>query len=248
MTPPETKGKTEKIFVVRVEPKKLVMKDFKLINNIDTILKNNADKIIDGGIRKVFIENLIFGKQTPKDIKEKGILLPNKIKGNDIYVKKIRIQAGGVKSPIAIKQHHNIIDKNPKDYKQNYYVVNDENYLIALYRGTNSEGKKISKSQTLNLLDAVNNKLKGSSLYQQKLADLDLYKVLKIGQIVILLNSLVILRHLWVKLLKQCPTKRAYKQDAKNANEFMEDMDPKIARKEKAENADIYWGGRDWHK
>ena len=72
MTPPETKGKTEKIFVVRVEPKKLVMKDFKLINNIDTILKNNADKIIDGGIRKVFIENLTFGKQTPKDIKEKG--------------------------------------------------------------------------------------------------------------------------------------------------------------------------------
>ena len=40
----------------------------------------------------------------------------------------------------------------------------------------------------------------------------------------------------------QRPAKRAYRQDAKKLKEFMEETYPEIARKAKAEKADIYWG------
>ena len=93
-------------------------------------------------------------------------------------------------SPIILKQHHNVIDKNPKDYKQNYYVVNDENYLIALYRGKDDKGKVLSDYLVSNLLDSVQKKQSGKELYpkyiDKKGQKLSLYKVLKIGKVVIL--------------------------------------------------------------
>ena len=76
-----------------------------------------------------------------------------------------------------------------KDYKKNYYVVNDENYLISLYRGKDENGKVLANNLTVNLLEATKRKISGNELYPSKLEKLDLYKVLKIGKIVILQNS-----------------------------------------------------------
>ena len=174
MTPPEKDSEPQKIFVQRV--------------SVDTLTKDFADKIVDKGIRNTFINNLESGKQTLAEIQERGILLPYQMNGKNVYVKRIRVKAKPT-SPLVLKKHNNVIERNPKDYKQNYYVVNDENYLIALYRGKDAKGKEKSVSRTLNLLDAIKVKQGGKSLYEAKLEGLDLYKVLKIGKIVILQNS-----------------------------------------------------------
>ena len=175
MTPPEKGVEPQKIFVQRV--------------SCDTLTKDSADKIIDGGIRKTFVDNLESGKQSLSDIQEKGILLPYQMNGKAVYVKRVRVMARPT-SPIILKQHHNVIDKNPKDYKQNYYVVNDENYLIALYRGKDDKGKVLSDYLVSNLLDSVQKKQSGKELYpkdiDKKGQKLSLYKVLKIGKVVIL--------------------------------------------------------------
>ena len=109
-----------------------------------------------------------------------------------MYVKHVRIKERPTK-PIALKPHQSVIKKNPKDYKQQYYVVNDENYLIALYRGKKGNGSAVSDYFVSNLLDSIKNKQAGKELYPLELtkkgAKLKLYKVLKNGKTVIFQNS-----------------------------------------------------------
>ncbi|MBR4321867.1 type II CRISPR RNA-guided endonuclease Cas9 [Treponema sp.] len=189
MTPPEKDENLENkkpIFVQRVEVRTLVEENNKLMKDIYKVIEKNADKIVDKGIRNTFCNNLESGKQTLVDIHEKGILLPYQMNGKDVYVKRVRIKAKDVKQPIPIKKHK----EQTVDYKQNYYVKNEENYLIALYRGKDAKEKSQSDYIVLNLLDAVHKKHNGERLYpavfEKKGASLALYKVLKIGKIVIL--------------------------------------------------------------
>ena len=176
MTPPEKGNEPKQIYVHRVP--------------CDTLTKDSSSKIIDGGIRAAFLNNLESGKQSLADIQEKGILLPYQMNGKDVYVKRIRIQAKDVKDPIKLKPHNNIFKDNAKDYKPFYYVKNDENYLIALYRGKDDKGKVLSDYLVSNLLDSVHNKQTGNELYPKEIdkkgQKLSLYKVLKIGKTVIL--------------------------------------------------------------
>lgn len=190
MTPPEKGVEPQKIFVQKVEARSLVMDNNKISKNIETVIQKNCNKIIDGGIRKTFETNLRNNIQTTEDIAEKGILLPYQIEGKNVYVKRVRIQAADVKTPIRLKPHNNICNDKSKDYKQFYYVKNDENYLIALYRGKDDKGKVLSDYLVSNLLDSVHKKQSGKELYpkaiDKKGQKLSLYKVLKIGKTVIL--------------------------------------------------------------
>lgn len=177
-TVPEKNRKSEMIFVQR-----------KPVPELD---EKVAKKIIDKGIRETFENNLSSGLQTLQDIQKSGILLPFKKEGKDVFVKRVRIKAQ-LTSPITLKKHHNVIEKNPKDYKQNYYVVNDENYLLAIYRGKNAKGKDVSDHKICNLLEAVKSRQNKTELYpdfkEKNGINLKLYKVLKIGKIVILQNN-----------------------------------------------------------
>lgn len=179
MTPPEKDSESQKVFVLRMP--------------VDKLTKDSADKIVDVGIRNAFINNLENGKQTLADIQKKGILLPYQMNGKDVYVKRVRVKAKPT-SPLVLKKHNNVIGHTPKEYKQNYYVVNDENYLIALYRGKDEKGKIQSDYVVLNLLDAIHKKQKNEELYpsllEKKGARLSLYKELKNGKVIILQKSL----------------------------------------------------------
>ena len=160
---------------------------------VSTLDEKSAKKIIDKGIRETFENNLLNGIQTLQDIQTNGILLPFKKDRKDVFVKRVRIKAQPT-SPITLKKHHNVIKKNPKDYKQNYYVVNEENYLLAIYRGKNAKGKEISEYTICKLIDAVKNRQNKTELYpdfkEKNGINLQLYKVLKIGKIVILQNDI----------------------------------------------------------
>lgn len=174
-TPPEKGEESKKIFVLRI--------------SCDKLSKDSADKIIDKEIRKVFLENIESGKQSISDIQEKGILLPIRQDGKEIYVKKVRLKVR-VADPLILKQHAEKSLRKEREYKQNYYVVNDENYLIALYRGIDKKNKMVTDYHVLNLLEAVSRKHREEALYPNTIDKngtvLPLYRVLKIGKIVIM--------------------------------------------------------------
>ena len=171
MTPPEKDKPSEKIYVQTI--------------SCSALDKSKAEKIIDKGIKRAFFDNLDKKIQTLPDIQRDGIKLPYQINNRDVYAKKIRIEAH-ISNPIELKKQK---DVSKKEYKQSYYVQNEENYFIALYRYTAEKGKIISDYIVSNLLNSVKNKQTGDVLYPLKIEKngfvLSLYKVLKIGQIVI---------------------------------------------------------------
>ncbi len=171
MTPPEKDKPSEKIYVQTI--------------SCSVLDKSKAEKIIDKGIKRAFFDNLDKKIQTLPDIQRDGIKLPYQINNRDVYAKKIRIEAH-ISNPIELKKQKDI---SKKEYKQSYYVQNEENYFIALYRYTTEKGKIISDYIVSNLLNSVKNKQTGDVLYPSKIEKngfvLSLYKVLKIGQIVI---------------------------------------------------------------
>ena len=172
MTPPEKGAESKRIFVQRV--------------SCETLSEKSADEIIDKGIRDAFVNNLSNGIQSIADIQQNGILLPHKKNGKEVYARRIRVKAKP-SNPIMLKEHQS---KSKNDYKNFTYVVNDENYFIALYRGKNKKGAETADFVVSNLLESVKNKQKGKSLWEQSVTKkdltLDLYKVLKIGKTVIL--------------------------------------------------------------
>lgn len=171
MTPPEKDKPSEKIYVQTIP--------------CSALDKAKAEKIIDKGIKRAFFDNLNKKIQTLPDIQRDGIKLPYQINNRDVYAKKIRIESH-ISNPIELKKQK---DVSKKEYKQSYYVQNEENYFIALYRYTTEKGKIISDYIVSNLLNSVKNKQTGDVLYPSKIEKngfvLSLYKVLKIGQIVI---------------------------------------------------------------
>ena len=66
--------------------------------------------------------------------------LPNK-HGDPVPIKKVRIYTPAVKNPIELKKHRDKSSKNPKSHKELYYVVNDGNYLMAIYEGQDKNGR-----------------------------------------------------------------------------------------------------------
>lgn len=173
MTPPEKGVESQKIFVQSIP--------------CASLTKDKINSIIDKGIRNTANSNIDTGKQTLQDIQEKGILLPYKINGKEVYAKKVRIKAK-LSNPIGLKQHSSASLSN-KEYKQQYYVNNDENYFIALYRGYKGT-KSQSAFYVSNLLNSVSHKKEKQPLWPAVITkngnDIPLFRVLKIGQIIIL--------------------------------------------------------------
>ena len=158
--------------------------------SVENLTVKNAKNIIDKGIQNAFFGNIRDGIQTIEKIQQDGILLPFKMNDKRVFVKKIRILDETVKNPMKIKKHAEITTTGQKDFKQWYYAVNEENYLVALYKGKGSNGKSLSDCRILNLFDAVHQKQKKEALYSPEIVKdnniLTLYKVLKIGKIVLL--------------------------------------------------------------
>lgn len=172
MAPPEKGGESKKIFVQTLP--------------CSALDEKAAEKIIDKGIKRAFFDNIQNGIQTPEEIKQNGIKLPYQINGRDVYAKKIRIEAKP-KNPIRLKNHR---DASSKDYKRPYYVVNEENYVIASYRSINAKGKEENAYEVRSLLDVSKCRINNEPLYpttkEKNGTTLNLYKTYKIGQIIIL--------------------------------------------------------------
>ncbi len=110
-----------------------------------------VDDIVDARIRRIYNENIEKHIQSKPEIEKDGLLMPFTNQGRPIYVKKVRV-FDRTQNPIPLKSHR---DKSKYEYKQQYYVQNDSNYMLAIYRGVNAKGKEVSDYVLLNLLDAV---------------------------------------------------------------------------------------------
>ncbi len=115
--------------------------------------------------------------------------LPNK-NGNPIPIKKVRIFTR-LQEPLMLKRHRDISVKKAKLYKKNYYVANDENYIMALYEGKNAKNKIKRDSEIFNNLKTINfykasNRNSNTEIVPKEKMGLPLKQILQSGMFVLL--------------------------------------------------------------
>lgn len=115
--------------------------------SLSSLQPTDVDKIVDEAVKEC-IKSAI-NREGFKEAVSKPILF-NDVKG--VYIKKVRIYASTVTNPIHLKKHR---DESRFEYKKHYHVVNDSNYCMAIYEGTDRKGKTKRTFKIVNNLDAV---------------------------------------------------------------------------------------------
>lgn len=106
----------------------------------------DLENIVDDAVRQTILD-AVEGKDFKKAIAEP--IFMNKAKG--ILIKKVRCYTPTVTQPLDIRRQR---DVSRKEYKQQFHVMNDENYMMAIYQGI-VKGKRKTKFALVNALDAV---------------------------------------------------------------------------------------------
>lgn len=122
----------EIIYVIRKPLSSLEESDIKNIVD-DTIKKCVEEAIKEHGFKAAMSKPICFNK-------EKGV-----------YIKKVRIKAPSVKQPLHLKRHQQL---SKHEHKQSYHVVNESNYCIAIYEGTDERGRLKRNFSIINNLEA----------------------------------------------------------------------------------------------
>lgn len=89
--------------------------------------ESELENIVDQAVKEK-IKVAVAGKNFKAAIAEP--IFMNKEKG--IRINKVRCYADSVKNPLHIRQQRDLSDK---EYKQQFHVVNDSNYMLAIYEG-----------------------------------------------------------------------------------------------------------------
>lgn len=145
--------------------------------------------IVDDAVREKVIAAVSEYGSLKKAV-EAGIWM-NKDKG--IKINKVRIYATQIKRPLNIRKQR---DKSDKQYKRDFHVANDSNYVMGIYIGTDKKGKEKRTFELINSLDAV--RFYNSDVIKQKIdllphEDSNGYRLkwkLKIGTMVLLYESI----------------------------------------------------------
>lgn len=115
--------------------------------NLASMKENDVKNIVDDTVRGI-IETAI----NEKGFKEamSSTIWMNEEK--QIPIKKVRCYATSVAKPLNISQQR---DVSSKEYKQQYHVTNDSNYLLALYIGKDKKGKEKREFVIINMLQTA---------------------------------------------------------------------------------------------
>ncbi len=95
------------------------LSSFEKVSDLDNIVDEAVKEIIKSAVEKKGLKQAIAD----------GIFM-NEAKG--IRINKVRCYAKAVKKPLNIRMQR---DLSPKEYKQQYHVQNEGNYLLAIYEG-----------------------------------------------------------------------------------------------------------------
>lgn len=115
--------------------------------NLASMKESDVKNIVDDVVRGI-IETAI----NEKGFKEamSSTIWMNEEK--QIPIKKVRCYTPSVTKPLNIRQQR---DVSPKEYKQQYHVTNDSNYLLALYIGKDKKGKEKREFEIINMLQTA---------------------------------------------------------------------------------------------
>ena len=122
--------------------------NIKYVKRIDlaSLKETDVKNIVDDTVRDI-IESAIKAKGFKEAMA--GTIWMNEEK--HIPIKKVRCYTS-VTRPLHIRQQR---DVSTKEYKQQYHVVNDSNYMLALYIGKDKKGKEKRDFEIVNMLQAA---------------------------------------------------------------------------------------------
>lgn len=173
-------GAIERYGQVKYVVRKLLDANFK-----DSDIDNIVDEQVKDIVKKAILEN-----GSLKEAISNGIWM-NKDKG--IAIRKVRCFVPSVTRPLNIRHHR---DLSSKEYKQQYHVMNDTNYAIAIYVGHDKRGKEKRAFELISNLDACNffkesndKEIVDNNLVPLSKNDYPLVYVLKKGTMVLLYEN-----------------------------------------------------------
>ena len=102
--------------------------------NLDGLDEKDVKNIVDGEVRTK-VENAILLHGSLKKALEETIWMNE---DKQIPIKRVRVFTGSVTRPIHIRQQR---DQSRHEYKRQYHVQNDRNYMMAIYVGHDKKGK-----------------------------------------------------------------------------------------------------------
>lgn len=117
--------------------------------SLESLEEKDVKNIVDGEVRSK-VENAILLHGSLKKALENTIWMNEE---KQIPIKKVRIFAGSVTRPINIRQQR---DQSKHDYKRQYHVQNDRNYMMAIYVGHDKKGKEKREFELVNNITAAN--------------------------------------------------------------------------------------------
>lgn len=117
--------------------------------NLDGLDEKDVKNIVDGEVRSK-IENAILLHGSLKKALEETIWMNEE---KQIPIKKVRVFTGSVTRPINIRHHR---DQSRHEYKCQYHVQNDRNYMMAIYVGQDKKGKEKREFELVNNITAAN--------------------------------------------------------------------------------------------
>lgn len=121
----------------------------KYVKRIDlaSLKESDVKNIVDDTVRSI-VESAIKTKGFKKAMEEPIWMNEEK----HIPIKKVRCYTPSVTKPLHIRQQR---DASTKEYKQQYHVANDSNYMLALYIGKDKKCKEKREFEIVNMLQAA---------------------------------------------------------------------------------------------
>ena len=117
--------------------------------SLDGLEEKDVKNIVDGEVRSK-VENAILLHGSLKKALEETIWMNE---DKQIPIKKVRVFTGSVTRPINIRQQR---DQSKHEYKRQYHVQNDRNYMMAIYVGQDKKGKEKREFELVNNITAAN--------------------------------------------------------------------------------------------
>lgn len=117
--------------------------------SLDGLDEKDVKNIVDAEVRSK-VENAILLHGSLKKALEETIWMNEE---KQVPIKKVRVFTGSVTRPIHIRQQR---DQSKHEYKRQYHVQNDRNYMMAIYVGRDKKGKEKREFELVNNITAAN--------------------------------------------------------------------------------------------
>lgn len=146
---------------------------------LSSLKESDIKNIVDDVVReKVEAAIALYGFK--KAMSEETPIWMNEAKG--VEIKKVRLFTPSVTNPLHIRSHR---DVSVKEYRQQFHVANDSNYVMAIYEGEDKKGKIKRSFDLVNNIDAITKFRSGEAMVQNQSKGLPFRCLLKTGLMVL---------------------------------------------------------------